>query len=365
MNKLLINNVSLYLLPIALLLNALSLSVYTNINDRTIFKILSVLTLIFIFIFKFKNLKIFKKDLIFLPIPLFYLSLFLSDIINNGVEAFDSLSRAIINLIFLILILNLSVNELRLVIQNCLKLFLVVAIIGILNIFSGTSMGEKIPLLNLYSTKSIIFEQNIYGICMFFLFMGYGTFIKSNALTKITVFFGIFSSYYRTVYILAFLKTFLSKYFYILLVVFLYIFFSFNEEISAILKIEQLNSLTGRDVLWQIGYDGFSKSPLIGLGESSIPSYSNEVLNRDPPYTTYHNVIIDLLYSGGVISTLLYFLILLVFFNKITNISSLIFIFFLLAPSLANTYFIFSFNILGGFVGLVMLYAYRSKTKIA
>jgi len=194
--------------------------------------------------------------------------------------------------------------------------------------------------------------------------MGFGVFMKNNVLSKITVFFAIFSSYYRTIYILASLKIFLTKYFYILLLVLLYIFLNFNEEISAILKIEQLSSLTGRDVLWQIGYDGFSTSPIIGLGESSIPSYSNEVLNRVPAYTTYHNVIIDSLYSGGIISTLLYFSILFVFFTKITNISWIIFISFLLIPSLANTYFIFSFNILGGFVGLIMLYAYRLKTKI-
>jgi hypothetical protein len=353
------------LLPIALLLNALSLTVLTNVNDRALFKVLSILALIFIFILRFKNLKILKIDLIFLPIPLFYFSLFFSDIINNGVDSLNSLIRAIVNVIFLILILNFSVNELKLAIQNCLKLFLVVAIIGIIFIISGISAAEKIPFINIYSTKSIIFEQNIYGICMFFLFMGYGVFIKSNALLQVTALLGIFSSYYRTIFILASVKIFLSKYFYILLLIFLYIFLNFNEEISAILKIEQLSNLTGRDILWQIGYDGFSTSPLIGLGESSIPSYSNEVLNRDPAYTTYHNVIIDLLYSGGVVSTLLYFSILFIFFIKITNISSIIFISFLLAPSLANTYFIFSFNILGGFVGLVMLYVYRLKTKNA
>ena len=105
------------------------------------------------------------------------------------------------------------------------------------------------------------------------------------------------------------------------------------------------------------------ESPLIGLGESAIASFSNEILDRDPAYTTYHNAFIDILFSGGLVSLLIYILMLLVFFIKAKKLSWFIVIFFLFAPSMLNTYYVFSFNILGGFVGIVILYVDRIQRE--
>lgn len=77
-----------------------------------------------------------------------------------------------------------------------------------------------------------------------------------------------------------------------------YVTYNF-EVISGVLILEQILTLTGRTDLWAIGLTGFSESPFWGMGESSIPEYSNEILHRNPPLTTYHNFFVDLLYSAG------------------------------------------------------------------
>ena len=171
MRILLANNSFTLLLAIALFVNALSFEHIVGINDRLIFKALSVFILLFIFLLKYRSLKVSKNDYIYLLIPLFFFSLFLSDIINNGVMSLNALIRFMASSIFLIIILNFSKEELLKLIQQCIYLFIALGLIGILFIFFKISAGEKIPFLNIYSTKSIFFEQNIYGIsCFFYLF---------------------------------------------------------------------------------------------------------------------------------------------------------------------------------------------------
>ncbi len=198
---------------------------------------------------------------------------------------------------------------------------------------------------------------------MFFLLISIGVFKKAGSFTYGIPVLGIFLSYYRTVYLLMIIRSIFSRYFLLIFLIFSIFLYYFSAELSLIIKIEQLSTLTGRDILWRIGLEGFSESPIFGLGESAIPLYSNEILNRDPAYTTFHNVFVDVLFSGGLVAFLLYLLIILYFFTNANKIFWFMFLFFLLAPSMLNTYYVFSFNILGGFVGIVLLYLDRIENE--
>lgn len=358
-----VNNASVFLIPLAIFVNAISFEHFSGIEDRLIFKTLSVCILLFIFFLKHKSLKIRRNDFKYFLIPLFFFCLFFSDLINNGISSLNAFIRFIATTIFLIIIINLSKKELFSVLYNCLSLFMILALLGIAFVFLNLSVGEKIPFINIYSTKSIFFEQNIFGICMFFLFISIGIFKKPGPVTYGMPVLGIFLSYYRTVYLLMIIRSILSRYFILIFLILLIFVFYFSAELSLIIKIEQLSTLTGRDILWRIGLEGFSESPIFGLGESAIPLYSNEILNRDPAYTTFHNVFVDILFSGGLVALLVYLLIILYFLSKANKVFWFMFLFFLLAPSMLNTYYIFSFNILGGFVGLVLLYMERIESK--
>lgn len=351
-----VNNSFTFLIALSLFVNAVSFEHFTGVYDRWIFKFLSVSILLFVLLMKHRSLKLKKNDYAYLMIPLFFFSLFVSDIINNGVMSLNAFIRFAASTIFIIIILNYSKEELLKLIQQCTFLFMVLGLIGIFLVSLKISSGEKIPFLNIYSTKSIFFEQNIYGICMFFLFISIGKFIKPSFLSISTSVLAIFSSYYRTVYLFVIIRSFFTKYFPLFLISLVMLLIYFAYELSLIIKIDQISTLTGRDVLWMIGLEGFFDSPLIGLGESAIPGYSNEVLNRDPAYTTYHNAFIDILFSGGLVSFIVYLLILLHFFFKTKKLSWFFVAFFLFAPSMLNTYYVFSFNILGGFIGIVLMY---------
>ena len=271
----------------------------------------------------------------------------------------------LLTVVFIIIFLSvLKTSELLM----CLKLYgyvaLILALISTYQFIVGYPVLEKFPLINLFSNKSIIFEQNVYGL---FLYMNLLLFSVINSAQKNWQFvgtisillFGILISFYRTIYaaliLFVFFKHPIKTIIGFSLIIFLTPDWAFVGEV---LKFDQLESLTGRDILWLIALDSFYEAPLIGLGEGAIPDVTNMVLNRESGYTTYHNVIFDLLAISGIIGLLLWTITMVVIYKSIANSHRVIFL-LLMIPALSNTYFAFMPNPLGGILGAFIFYSIR------
>jgi hypothetical protein len=124
--------------------------------------------------------------------------------------------------------------------------------------------------------------------------------------------------------------------------------------------LEQAATLTGRNILWAIALEAFYSAPIIGLGENAIPDFSNSILNRNPPYTTYHSVIFDVLAISGFLGFLV-FIFLFVYIYASIRIDHRFIYLMLIAPSLLNTYYAFMPNPLGGILGVFIFYSIASK----
>ena len=124
--------------------------------------------------------------------------------------------------------------------------------------------------------------------------------------------------------------------------------FNFDLLFSAF-KLSQIGNLTGRSELWVIAATGFFESPIVGQGFSQIPEYSNSYLNRTRPYTTFHNIIFDTLFASGILGGIALIVLCSVFFTMIGK-RNFFFGLLLLSPSMFNTFFPFSPNVLGGFI---------------
>ena len=173
--------------------------------------------------------------------------------------------------------------------------------------------------------------------------------------------FGIFISFYRTVYAFVLLRLFIKRMLLTLIAIFILLYFSgFISILFEAFKLEQISTLTGRDLLWRIALDSFYSAPLIGLGENAIPEVSNAVLKRDPAYTTYHNVVLDVLAISGVVGFVVYSFLFVYFFSVIDQSHRFIYL-LLMAPALANTYIAFMPNPLGGILGVFIFYSMRFK----
>ena len=234
---------------------------------------------------------------------------------------------------------------------------LALSLIAIFEMVLGVSRAEKIPILNWHTSKSIIFEQNVFGIylylCLFAqLAVGVG---QKKFLYVVLLIAGVLASYYRSVYALIMLRGVIR---FPLLTLSLLIFIgasSFSlEQASEILKADQFSSLTGRDTLWRIGLNVFYESPLLGSSELSVPSISNEILNRNPAYTTYHNVLIDLASSGGLFAVLGYLMFALYCVSRAVGYDKLT-VLFIYAPALFNTFIPFAPNMLGALSGALLI----------
>ena len=240
---------------------------------------------------------------------------------------------------------------------------LLLAAIGIYSLFSPLNSNEKMPVINIMSSRSLFFEQNVFGIFMFFCFiymLRYRAMVYQNA-----IFLGaIFSSFYRTVWAMAFIGSVsIIKLRYALLLVLMsltVIAFNFDLLFSAF-KLSQIGNLTGRSELWVIAATGFFESPIVGQGFSQIPEYSNSYLNRTRPYTTFHNIIFDTLFASGILGGIALIVLCSVFFTMIGK-RNFFFGLLLLSPSMFNTFFPFSPNVLGGFIAA---YSISEKFKRA
>ena len=361
-----LNKFSIVIFTFAVFSNAFTLEFVSGFSDRTAFKAISVLLLFFAFFVRvFIKMSLSKKDLVLLAtINFFFFILFLSDFINNGFLSIDSLLRFISTVIFCMYLFSLQKNELAFSLKLSISLLVMIAVISVAMLVINFNGGEKFPLIDLHSNKSIIFEQNIFGISMYFLFLFLWKFSTNFNLAYIVSAIALFASFYRTVFVLFIARLLFNKYIAaIFLSALLFSIYFYFQEISEILKLDQIYNLTGRTDLWAIGFDGFATSPYFGLGESMIAEYSNNYLNRARPYTTFHNSIIDILFSAGAIG-LISFLMLLFFSLRLAGRESSLFIIFMFLPSLFNSYYFFSFNILGGISALAIVFLYRERKLV-
>lgn len=348
------------------LLPAMSFSNYFEMPaERTIFKAVGSVALLISTFLLFKNRKFNLKSInspgaVLSMVPFALLAL--SAAVWDFSGAIPIILRLIVALIIYTFLTNLKISELILVLKIFILFGLVLSIIAILEMALGLSRAEKIPVLNWHTSKSIVFEQNVFGIYLYlciFAQLCFGTGM-SNPFRVGFLIAGVLSSYYRTVYALLLLRCIfrfpVSAIFVFIVSMLAVSYWGMPENLSSILKADQFASASGRDALWRIGLTVFFESPLLGLSELSIPSVSNEVLNRNPPFTTYHNVLIDLASSGGLFALFSYLgfgaycFMRAVGLNKVT-------VLFIFAPALFNTFIPFAPNMLGILSGalLVML----------
>ena len=368
-------NLALLLFTLGTIIPAITFSDYLNIpSERTTFKgvgVILILASVFLlaYIGKCKFLRSelpFFVAIISLPF-LFAISASIYDISESLVQWLRFLSV----LLIVIFLFSLKENELFQILRLYCYIVLALAFISVLQYLVGYPTYEKFPLININSNKSIIFEQNVYGLLVYMSFLifsliSFNTKKTRKWLTNLIYLFGIFIYFYRTVYALILLRFILKNILIassILISIFIFVTLYFSEiwsAISEIFKLDQLTTLTGRNFLWSIALESFNNAPLIGLGENAIPEISNAVLNRDPPYTTYHNVLFDVLAISGVLGFLIYSFLFIYFFIRIENEHRLIYL-LLMAPALLNTYIAFMPNPLGGILGVFIFYSISVK----
>ena len=368
-------NISVILFVIGTVMPAISLSDYLNIpSERQVFKGLGV-------VFIFLSLAILlligrhKLESYNLQIILFILSLPFIFALSATIYDFSgSLVQWLrfITVIFIVLFLALlKEEELIYALRIYCYIGIILALISLYQYFTGYPAYEKFPVINIRSNKSIIFEQNVFGLYIYMSFLIYGLININNnifrrGIVNLSYLFGMFISFYRTVYAFIILR-FAFKHILISLSILFLIaimcvsyFYSVGSLLNEILKLEQAATLTGRNILWAIALEAFYSAPIIGLGENAIPDFSNSILNRNPPYTTYHSVIFDVLAISGFLGFLV-FIFLFVYIYASIRIDHRFIYLMLIAPSLLNTYYAFMPNPLGGILGVFIFYSIASK----
>lgn len=361
-----LSNVAIVLFVLGTIIPAISLADYINIPaERYFFKGLGAifLTLSVMLVISSGRYKILRSELTFLVAILALPFAFaLSASIYEFSESFVQWARFITVILIVIFLSMLNEQELLRALKIYCYFAFVLALISFYQYLVGYPSYEKFPIIDIRSNKSIIFEQNVYGLFLYMSFLVFGL-ISSNRGkyqkwgTKLVYLFGIFISFYRTVYAFIILRMFVKHVFIFMIATALILYFlGIGDILFDILKLEQISSLTGRDILWRIALDSFYNAPLIGLGENAIPEVSNAILNRPSPYTTYHNVVLDVLAISGVIGFLIFSFLFAYIFVRLERGHRLVYL-MLMAPALLNTYIIFMPNPLGGILGVFVFYS--------
>jgi O-antigen ligase len=354
-------DIAITLFCLGALLPAMSFSNYLEIPaERTIFKAFGSIAILISTWILFQTRKISFQQLGFtgcalamVPHALMALSAFFWDFSGS----LPLVLRAIVGFAIITFLINLNRIEIILVLRIFIVCGLAFSVIAILEMALGLSDAEKLPVLNWRTSKSIIFEQNVFGIYVYLCLLAHLSVDggRKNLLYVVLLIGGVLASYYRSVYALLMLRG-VIRFPVAALSVLIFIGASSLslEQASEILKADQFSSLTGRDTLWRIGLNVFYESPLLGSSELSIPSISNEILNRTPPYTTYHNVLIDLASSGGLIAVLGYLMFGLYCVSRAVGYAKLT-VLFIYAPALFNTFIPFAPNMLGALSGALLV----------
>jgi O-antigen ligase len=359
-------NVAIVLFVFGTVIPAITLSDYINIPaERYVFKGLGVilLSLSVGLATVLGRCKLRRSELVFLVTVLalpfvFSISASIYDFSGSLVQWL----RFIAVLLIIIFLSALNEQELLRTLKIYCYIACVLALISFCQYLVGYPSYEKFPVLNIRSNKSIIFEQNVYGLFIYMSFLIHslistdrGKWRKWGA--KLIYLFGIFISFYRTVYAFILLRMFVKHVWISLAAATGILYFSgIGVILIEALKLEQISNLTGRSTLWGIALDSFYNAPLIGLGENAIPDVSNAILNRTPPYTTYHNVLFDVLAISGVVGFVIFSFLFVYIFVRLERGHRLVYL-MLMAPALLNTYIAFMPNPLGGILGVFVFYS--------
>ena len=257
------------------------------------------------------------------------------------------------------------------------SLIVIISFFSIIYLFLDIGRGERIPGIEIYSRKSIVFEQNVYGMILYYGLL-YGLFFRSllnykpniiHVFIMMIIILGIFLSFYRTVWILSivsifiygFIKSYKIRIFTIVCFFGLIALFLSNYEFFyEAFKLEQLKTLTGRTELWSVAYYSFFESPLTGQGEASIFPLTEYLGPRG--FTSYHNLIVDVIAISGILGGMALFLLFLFFLMKIDFKYWVIF-FLVWAPAMSNTFLPYSPNPLGLISGIFTLHLIYMSSK--
>ncbi|WP_320820872.1 hypothetical protein [Thalassolituus sp.] len=353
------------LVVIAYFLPSLSFEAIGLTIDQSIFKGLGFcfVSLGFVWLAAIKKNRIKRSDLLLLsPIWFFFFSFFISEAFFGSVGgAFIAFARFVAVVLFSSTLFLLDVESLVRVKKFSLQFVFILSAISLIMFILRLPGGERFASTGFYSNKSLVFEQNVFGIAVYISFIVLIGAPK-KIISKIAALLAIAFSFYRTVYILSMIRVMvLRKEFTILgFAIGGFAFLYYYDVVYTTLKLDQASSLTGRDVLWAIAFEGFLQSPFWGNAESTIPAFSNSFLNRDPAFTTFHNMFFDILYINGMFGLFLFLMSVLVYFYMFGR-KHFYFAGFLMLPALFNTYYPFSLNILGGLVGVLAIYHHRTK----
>jgi len=296
-----------------------------------------------------------------------FMALFVSQFINNPSESAVPLLRFVASLLLLLSIFSAPYDQIRYGLRIVLVMTLLVTIIGIAFFALQIDPRERFPLIGLGSTKSIIFEQNVFGILCFF--GGFSVlYIQKNLrpTTKyllLTIFFaGCLLSYYKTVIILFsfmfLLRPYRSNSIADIALIFCLTFFSWKyfEAITLLSQIGDNGLLSGRTGLWGAGWEIYKTAPVFGIGEFDVARETSRYIHRAnaPPFTTFHNFIIDITVSAGLLGAISIFYQFLYAFLRL-RWKAIPFV-ILTAPSLFNTYYLGAPNALGMFLALAFAF---------
>lgn len=196
----------------------------------------------------------------------------------------------------------------------------VVAILGVFEFpifFYWNSFDEKIAVLKMRSTASILFEPNIYALLVMFgiFFAHNSTYSRKIKIILILILStGLFFSYGRGAWMCMFIYAGLiyyhnSKFKKALLILAILLAITIVPILINIKEVFELlnldNPLTGRLDLWVLTISKSLEHPFVGIGMSS--ERLNELfLTLGKNYVTSHNVTIDSLLTNGWIATFFY-----------------------------------------------------------
>ena len=215
-------NLASIIFALGTVIPAITLSDYIEIpSERYVFKGIGTILLAFslgVLIFVGRR-RISKSNLFFLFMIVTLPFLFaVSASIYSFSDSLVQWLRFIAVVIIVLFLSSLEENELLKILKIYIYLVFLLALISIYQYFVGYPTYEKFPLLNIYSNKSIIFEQNVYGIFVYMSFLIFGFLSLSEKklrsfVTNIVFLFGIFISFYRTIYAFVILRFVILRFF--------------------------------------------------------------------------------------------------------------------------------------------------------
>ena len=207
----------------------------------------------------------------------------------------------------------------------------VVAILGVFEFpifFGWNSFDEKIALITMRSTASILFEPNIYALLLMFgiFFIHISSYPRKIKIIMLLILStGLFFSYGRGAWMCMFIYAGLiyyynSKFKKVLLILAILLVISIipilinMQEVFELLNLD--NPLTGRLDLWVLSISKSLEHPFVGIGMSS-ERLNGLFLTLGKNYVTSHNVIIDSLLTNGWMATFFY---LITFINPLFKV---------------------------------------------